>query len=56
MGYAFFLDITQRRVIIPNDISEQPFGSIFKDQEVLALRCVISQNSADLNAKHFPTY
>jgi hypothetical protein len=56
MVSAFFLDITQHRVVIPNDISGKPFGLIFKDQEVLTLRCVMSQNSADLNAKHFPTF
>jgi hypothetical protein len=37
-------------------ISEQTFSPTFKYQEVLTRCCVISQNSADLNVKHFPTY
>ena len=32
--YAFFWDITQRRVVIFTDVSGQPIGPIFKDQEI----------------------
>jgi hypothetical protein len=34
MRSARYWDVTQRRVVIHSDVSGQPIGPIFKDQEV----------------------
>jgi hypothetical protein len=35
MKSALFWDVTQREVVIPCDVSEQPIDAIFKKQDAL---------------------